>query len=313
MKYRWIVHPLFVFILSLIALGASLYLYISSYIGVNRSFTKFVESRNLDASGFLDKETWVMVLIMSVLVGLIIAGLALIFVYYQKMIQLYRLQQNFISGFTHELKTPIASLRLFIDTFARHDLAEVDRLKVIDYMRRDTDRMSDNVNQILNLAKMEEKQYQSELLLTQLDLFSKEWIENSEDLFDGSEISFSSESGEYGVWLDPKLFEMLLSNLITNGLYYNHSTSKKIQIHLKADNQNVVIRVKDNGVGLEQNELKKVFRKFYQVGKSAKGSGLGLYFVHHIVKLHLGSIRVESSGKDMGCTFIVKLPKRNLK
>jgi len=117
----------------------------------------FVRKKNLDSSQFLEPQTWIMILVLSVLVTVILVCLVIIFVYYQKVIQLYRMQQNFINGFTHELKTPLASLRLFLDTFLKHELPREEQMKYLTFMKRDTDRLVDNVNLILNLAKIEEK------------------------------------------------------------------------------------------------------------------------------------------------------------
>src|SRR5690606_13373912 len=96
-RSNWLLRPVTIFVCSLVALGTSLYLYISSYLRVNDAFATFVRKHNLDARVLLDSQTWVTILILSILVGSIILGFTLVFVYYQKLIQLYRMQQNFIN------------------------------------------------------------------------------------------------------------------------------------------------------------------------------------------------------------------------
>jgi len=140
-KSRWFYHPLFIFIFSLLALASSLVIYIRSYLRVHAALEEVVYKYHLNTKSLLDTETWVLVLILSLLVAVILTGLLIIYIYYQKMIQLYRLQQNFINGFTHELKTPIASLKLFLETFSRHDLPRDEQLKYLEYMKRDTSRL----------------------------------------------------------------------------------------------------------------------------------------------------------------------------
>jgi two-component system, OmpR family, phosphate regulon sensor histidine kinase PhoR len=185
LKSKWFFHPLFVFIFSIIALGTSLFIYISSYIKVNDAFRTFVLKHNIAGKALFDSQTWVMILITSVLVALIITGLAIIFVYYQKMINLYRRQQNFINGFTHELKTPVASLQLLIDTFIKHDLPRSQQLKYFEYMLGDTKRISDNVNQILNLANIEEKKHLD-------DLHPRDVTEVIEDFIEKNKLTYNS-------------------------------------------------------------------------------------------------------------------------
>ena len=152
-------HPVTIFISSLIALGVSLYLYIDSYLRVNETLKTFIQKSGLPKEQFRSPETWIMILTLSVLVSLIIIGMVVIFTYYQKVIQLYRMQQSFINGFTHELKTPIASLRIFIDTFKKHELTREKQLDYLDLMGRDTERLQSNVMQILNMAKIEDRSF----------------------------------------------------------------------------------------------------------------------------------------------------------
>ena len=111
------------------------------------------------------------------------------------------------------------------------------------------------------------------------------------------------------------MFEMLLMNLGTNAIKYNHAEIPRIDITFEKQNRKLIIRFKDNGIGIDKSELKKIFKKFYQVGHaddmSAKGSGLGLYLADHIAKIHKGKITAESAGPGKGTTFNLILPLRN--
>ena len=311
LKSRWWFHPLTIFILSLIALGTSLYLYINSYLRVNAAFEQFIKKHNFNPSSIYDSETWVMILILSVLVALIIIGMALIFVYYQKVIILYRQQQNFINGFTHELKTPVASLRLFLDTFSKYELNREQQLKYLNFMRRDTERLSDNVNLILNLGKIEDKHELDEAVNTDLCIFISDFLQKSPHLFDEISITYNNRvDGPVFFPVNRDMMEMLFMNMITNAIRYNDSEPRKLDITMRKADRFIELIFKDNGIGINKSEQKKIFKKFYQVGKSAKGSGLGLYFVGQIVKLHKGSIRVFSEGIGKGSSFIIELPRK---
>lgn len=307
-KSSWLLRPVTIFVFSLLALGTSLYLYITSYLRVNDAFAMFVRKHNLDARQLLDSHTWVTILVLSILVGSIILGFSLVFIYYQKLIQLYRMQQNFISGFTHELKTPIASIRLFLDTFSRHDLPREDALKYIEFMRKDTDRLASNVDQILNLAKIEEKKYEPNFTTVEANQYLSEIVAKNHNPEIGKTIQFESMCDSVKLQIDPPLFEMMIMNLINNAFVYNHGDSKKLEIHLQKKHSQVLISFTDNGVGLESAEIKKIFRKFYQVGKTSKGSGLGLYLVSVVAKLHKGTIDASSPGLNAGSTFQLSLP-----
>jgi signal transduction histidine kinase len=220
------------------------------------------------------------------------------------MIQLYRLQQNFINGFTHELKTPIASLQLFLETFSRHELERQDQLKYLEFMKRDTKRLSDNVNRILQLGRLEDRDVKAEFKDEDVVSIIGHFIKNTKHLFDEGKIVFDSDLESYFMPIDFALFEMLLMNLVTNGFIYNKSKEKIVTIKLELEkNKKLVLTISDNGIGLDQSEIKKIFKKFYQIGKTTKGSGLGLYIVQSIAKLHRGDITASSDGRNLGTKF----------
>lgn len=302
-KSRWFYHPLFIFIFSLLALALSLFLYIRSYLQVNEALQQVVLKYNLNAKQILQSETWVLILTLSLLVSVILTGLLIIFIYYQKMIQLYRLQQNFINGFTHELKTPIASLQLFLDTFTRHELKREEQLRYIEFMKRDTKRLSDNVSRILQLGRLEDRNIQTEFKEEDLVLIIRNFIKNTPHLFEEGKVLFESNTESLKMQLDVALIDMLLMNLVTNGFIYNKSVEKIVSIKLFMQGKMATLEFFDNGIGLEKSEHKKIFKKFYQIGKSSKGNGLGLYIVSNIVRLHKGEITSKSPGHGLGSTF----------
>lgn len=306
-KSRWFYHPLFIFIFSLIALGSSLVIYIRSYLRVNAALEEVVLRYHLNSKSMLQTETWVIILILSLLVAVIIAGLLIIYIYYQKMIELYHLQQNFINGFTHELKTPIASLQLFLETFSRHELPRVEQLKYLDFMKRDTLRLSENVNRILHLGRLEDRNFKADFTKQDLVKLIENFLKNTPHLFEDGSVIFNSEIKDLIMPLDTALFEMLLMNLITNALIYNKSKEKKVEINLKRRGKYIVLDFVDNGIGFEKNDSKKIFKKFHQLGKSSKGSGLGLYIVQNIAKLHRAEIEALSNGIGFGSTFRLTL------
>jgi len=142
-------HPILILIFSIAAVALSFFLYIYWYVEVSTGLRRVLDRTRLEPDQVLAAQTWIVILVLSILVGIILLGLFIIFVYNQKTFRLYRLQRNFINNFTHELKTPVASLKLYLETFQKYDLPREDQLKYIGYMVNDADRLTHNINRIL--------------------------------------------------------------------------------------------------------------------------------------------------------------------
>jgi signal transduction histidine kinase len=271
-----------------------------------------IERFNLDKGQVLGSETWMVIMVLSLLVGVILIGIFTIFVYSQKTLRLYRLQNNFINSFTHELKTPVTSLQLFLQTLTKHELPRADQLKFIQFMIADVSRLTDNINRILNLAKIESKSYANEFVDADMTKTIVSFCENNKHLLIGC-IRVHPPSQEITTFrINPPLFDMLLMNLMTNALKYNESDKPMVDIRFEVEPRKLLIRFKDNGVGIEKKELRNIFRKFYQIGRadnmSAKGSGLGLFLVQTIAHIHKWKVRASSDGQGKGSEFMLILP-----
>lgn len=306
-------YPIITLVFSIIALGTSLSLYIYWYLEVSEGLRVVVEKFNLDKNQVLESQTWVVILVLSILVGFILICITIIFIYNQKNLALYRIQHNFINNFTHELKTPVTSLRLFLETFLKHDLSKEDRAKYINYMLLDVDRLADNISRILDLAKIESKRYSEDYKIMELVEIMNQFLVSNKHHFQNCEINLKNASGNHYYYkIVPSLFEMLVMNLVTNAIKYNDSKIAIIDIIFEQKRSSLHILFKDNGIGIENNEIKKIFNKFYQIGKAddmtAKGSGIGLYMAKTITRLHKGKIKAESKGNGQGSVFTLILP-----
>jgi signal transduction histidine kinase len=316
-QLKWIFHPILILVFSIVALGTSLSLYIYWYIEVSTGLKAVIEKFNLDSGQFLESHTWVVILVLSILVGIILMGIFIIFVYNQKTFQLYRLQRNFINNFTHELKTPVTSLKLYLETFIKYELSRDNQLKYINYMIQDVDRLSSNINRILNLARIESKSYGDDFVTCDLVYTVERFYKNNIQLFRDCEININNTSNRsFSYRIIPSLFEMLLMNLLTNAIKYNESHVPRVDITFEPGKEELLLRFEDNGIGIEKPEIKKIFRKFYQIGNSdnmsARGSGLGLYLVDSIARIHKGRVKAESKGDGKGSIFTLILPFENL-
>ena len=312
---KWFLHPILIFIFSIATVALSLFLYIYWYVEVSTGLKNVIQKANLDPDQVLASQTWLVILVLSILVGLILLGIFIIFVYNQKTLQLYRLQRNFINNFTHELKTPVTSLKLYLETFHKYEFSREDQLKYIGYMVQDADRLSDNINRILNLAKVESKTYGGKFITEDLVKVVEQFYKKNRHLFGNCEIHIHyppEKSFSYRINLS--LFEMLLMNLFTNAIKYNESKVPRLDIYFEYAGRGLCMRFEDNGIGIPKPESKKIFKKFYQIGRSddmsAKGTGLGLYLVESIARIHKGKVTAESKEGGKGSIFKVMLPSK---
>lgn len=313
---KWYIHPILIFTLSTVALGISLFLYIYWYWTVSESLKSIIARYQLDPNQFFEAQTWVVILVLSILVGIILTGILIIFNYNLKALQLYRLQHSFINNFTHELKTPVTSLKIFLETFARHEIPREDQLKYIEFMLQDIERLSLNINSILNVARMESKVYEGEFTPVHIVEFIGNFLDGNTHVFRESEIRVEDTNGrEYLLALNVPLFEILLMNIFTNAIKYNDSERPRIDVSFGLQDKMLQIRFRDNGIGIARNERKKIFRKFYQGSHKedrvlVRGSGIGLYMVQQIAKLHKGKVSADSEGAGKGSVFTLSLPIR---
>lgn len=314
-RLKWFFHPIIVFVISNLALGLSLFLFIYWYIEISSGLEALANRFNLDRETVLSLDTWVVILVLSILVGLILFCIFIIFSYSQKTLQLYRRQHNFINSFTHELKTPVTSLKLYLETFLKYDLSRKDQIKYTEFMISDVARLSDNIKQILDLANIESKNYEGKFVTIDLAETIDDFFSRNRHLFPSLRVRVRIPSGErFPARINSQLFEMLLVNMATNSIKHGRSQAPELIIDIQRKGTRIHITFRDNGIGFDRRERKKIFKKFYQVGKtdhiSAKGSGLGLYLVHNIARIHKGRISAYSEGLGRGAVFQLEVPFR---
>ncbi|MGE4520708.1 MAG: sensor histidine kinase [Desulfobacteraceae bacterium] len=306
------INAVLVLFVSVAALGISLFLYIYWFIKVKQGLIGLAEKFNIHNEYIFGPETWSVILILSILVALIIFGLFIIYIYFQKMFMLYRLQRNFIRGFTHELKTPVTSISLYIDTFSKHELDRKSQLKYLEYMQKDVKRLYTQIQRILNLARLESKI--DKLSFDRVNI--RKFIEDIYFSYPNikKNLDLQIEKKNLFIEIDKGLFEMLLTNIFNNAVKYNNQSKPSLKISFETKKKKLMIFFSDNGIGLKRRDLKKIFRQFYQVDKNEKkeGTGLGLYLSQMIARRHRGVLSAASEGLNRGTTIILALKVRNL-
>jgi signal transduction histidine kinase len=177
-------------------------------------------------------------------------------------------------------------------------------------MKKDTDRLSDNISKILNLSKIEDLKYPLDISKIYLTDFIQGILKKNDHIFKNANVKISGDK-DLVIFADHMLFETLIINVLSNAVIYNKNNPILIDIKVIDQNDEFEISFSDNGIGLLKSEKYKIFKKYYRVEKVVKGSGIGLYLAQHIAKLHKGSLSVESPGLGLGSVFYMRFKKEN--
>ena len=246
--------------------------------------------------------------------ALIITGLVLNTIFLLREIRRNEQHDAFLNAVTHELKTPIASIQLYLETLKTREVTEAKRREFYDIMLTDSNRLLNTVEQVLQAGRTRERVRLLNISEINLENLLKESVSIVRSRYNLTEnaIEFVTTENNTKVSGDFAELQTVFTNLLDNAVKYS-ADEIKVFIELKANGKNIETHITDSGVGLSPKELKRIFRRFYRVAnlstEKAKGTGLGLYIVRAIVKKHYGKIWVESKGEGKGSTFIVQLPK----
>jgi signal transduction histidine kinase len=250
--------------------------------------------------------------------GFIIAGVILNTIFLVREVRRNEQQDSFLNAVTHELKTPITSIRLYLETLLRRPLEEQQRREFYQVMLDDTQRLMATVEQVLRAARVTQKNAVLDRTQVEVGPLVQDAVELARARHHLSPQSLAWE-------LDQKQAERLLtigdrdelttalSNVLDNAVKYSPSEPKiRVEV-VTPDIEHIRIAVKDSGVGIPRGELKRVFKRFYRVVSSpahqVKGSGLGLFIVRSIARRHGGRAYAESDGAGKGTTVTIELPR----
>jgi signal transduction histidine kinase len=247
--------------------------------------------------------------------ALIITGLVLNTTFLLREIRRNEQQDAFLNAMTHELKTPIASIKLYLETLKMRNVTDEKRHEFYDVMLADSNRLLTTVEQVLQASRTREKKRQLNISEIELGKFLDECVRivRTRHKLDEGAIKLTEGTGKVKVFGDASELQTVFTNLLDNAVKYSGETPK-ISVRLKNSGVDTVrVFIKDNGIGLASNELKRIFKRFYRVSnlstQEKKGTGLGLFIVNAIVKRHGGKIWADSRGEERGSTFVVELPK----
>ena len=248
---------------------------------------------------------------------LLIFGLVLNTTFLIREIRRNEQHDAFINAVTHELKTPIASIRLYLETLKTRDVNEDQRREFYNIMLADSDRLLHTVEQVLRAGRTGHKRPRLPNSVIDVSEMVRECLELTRVRYGLNETALiyseSPEAGAVKVSGDVEELRAAFSNLLDNAVKYS-AGEVLVSVSVSAlDNKRVAVRVSDKGIGIQSAQLKRIFKRFYRVpGRfmaRVKGTGLGLFIVHSVVTKHGGRVFAESGGLGHGSTFTVHLPR----
>ena len=250
---------------------------------------------------------------------LLIAGMVLNSIFLVREIRRNEQHDSFINAVTHELKTPVASIRLYLQTLQTRDLDEAKRREFYRIMLEDSDRLLQTIEQVLRAGSTGSRLRRIARARVDLGEIARECVELARTRFhlDPSALVYEERVGdvERVVIGDPEELKAAVWNLIDNAVKYS-AGDVRIHVSLEEVDGRLAVRVRDRGVGISPAELKRIFGRFYRipagVAMRTKGSGLGLFIVRSVARKHGGRAFAESEGAGRGSTFTLLLPRAPL-
>jgi len=287
-------------------LGLWIYWYVSNYLIFKQVGDKLSPKIILDSPN-------VAVFVFGIV--LIVCIAIAIFLFFRNLtvqMKLTRLYDNFIANVTHELKSPLASIQLYLETLDTKDVPKEKQKEFYAMMSRDANRLKKLINSILELSHLEQKRIVHNYQIYNADSTFRQLIENSVEQFRIPRTNVKIEgSALCNCVIDKDSMQIVFDNLTDNARKYSLE-SAEILVRLSAHQKHILIEFIDKGIGITAKFQKKIFHKFLRINNknipSVKGTGLGLYWVKGIIKMHGGKVSAYSEGKDQGTCIRIELP-----
>lgn len=264
----------------------------------------------------LNKEHVALLVLGIVFFAVLVAGVVLNTIFLVREVKRNERQDSFLNAVTHELKTPIASIRLYLETLERRTLDDEQRRKFYQIMRSDSDRLLATVEQVLKAGQLGQRERQQNRTVIDFEPLVAECITVTLERYhlEPGAVTLAPVPGQVRLRVNGIAEDLRTAvlNLLDNAVKYSPSA-----VHIRAalsitDYTNVALTITDQGIGIPDTELKRIFKRFYRIpGRyevKIKGTGLGLFLVRAIAKQHGGSVAATSKGTNMGSTMTLTLP-----
>jgi signal transduction histidine kinase len=245
----------------------------------------------------------------------IIAGIIIYTVFLVREMGITEQQDSFLNSVTHELRTPIASIRLYLETLQSRPVSDGQRQEFYRIMLSDADRLQHTVEQVLKAGAARHRFKLHQRAPVDVAALARDCVETARQrhhLDDRAVALMPAPDGPLVVDGDADDLRTALLNLLDNAVKYSASTPKVTVETAMPTPETIWVRVRDTGVGIPSAQLSRIFNRFYRVqahGFKVKGTGLGLYIVRSIAKRHGGRVFAQSDGEGKGATFTLELPR----
>jgi len=303
-----IFNPLMAFIGIQLAWVLVVIVWLNWFLGSHRKLRQLAEKYSPEL--LVGGPDWLILTEGLLLLISILVGVYVIFLYWKKQSALVREQRHFISQVTHELKSPLASLQLHLETIRRHQPPPEKLAAFLETMLSDTTRLNGLIDNLLSASRVEQKHWRLDLQTIDFSAFVEKYFRTRQfTLPKAGKLTMEINPGIHAA-VDREAMETVLRNLLENAVLYSDK-SPEINVSLGTQGNNCCLAITDQGRGIEFNEQKKIFKMFYRIRRkdeNIRGTGLGLFIVHATVRRHHGQVKVESTGKNQGTTFKIYLP-----
>ena len=239
-------------------------------------------------------------------------AMSLIFRYLTIQLKITSMYDNFIANVTHELKSPLASIQLYIETLKARKVPHTRQEEFLSIMTKDSERLQNLIDTILKVSGLEQEKFvYNYQVVASGPTFQKLMNEVAEQFkLPKASITLSGKTSHLCI-IDYNAMRTVLDNLANNTIKYSLDTPK-ISMTISSTATHVQIEFRDFGIGISLKDQKQIFKKFHRIYRhdmpNVKGTGLGLYWVKKIIKAHDGKISVYSEGRGKGTTFLIELP-----
>ncbi len=251
--------------------------------------------------------------------GLLIVGLILNTVFLVREVRRNEQQDSFLNAVTHELKTPITSIRLYLDTMRRREIPHQQQQEFFAVMSEDTDRLMATVEQVLKAGELGQRVRSQVRVRVDMDQLVEEAVATAMLRYhlDPDAIQLERRQlqtgSSFAVAGNPEELRTAVLNVIDNAVKYSPDGARLTIVLSVESDAWVMVSVADQGLGIPQPQLKRIFRRFYRVPNRSilrvKGTGLGLFLVRSIARQHGGDAFAESAGEGRGSTIHLQLPR----
>jgi two-component system phosphate regulon sensor histidine kinase PhoR len=283
------------------------------YIHSNRSFTELLQSPEYHKIVEKNRaQNWMVVSESMVFMLLILIGAIQLHKGFMREVNFNQQQKNFLLSITHELRSPMASAKVTLQTLQKHEQLPPDKYhRLIHNGLDDLERLQTLVENLLLATKIEDHSFKLGTEHCDLSAIVKQVLNKYAEIYQAEKNIESSIADNIYVIGDKMGLQSVITNLVENALKYSPAKST-IRVKLFEEGRKVQFSVADEGVGIPEKERSKIFKKFYRVGnedmRRTKGTGLGLYIVAKVLALHKGKVFVKDNSPT-GSVFEVELPK----